>query len=183
MSCSLNHGVTSGRGLQFPFNRSFVFKNRTGGAIVAGRVYMVAEGLTVDDADVTVPANQGDNGALANVVLVPATAAGVTTFDGNVGFPTYVLALEAVADDGLFRAAVEAYYVDAEVVTTSQPVPARAHLYVNATEQLANAKAATAPRQPIHGRLLEVATANNTTTRKVHFCGLPGGFGVGGIDT
>lgn len=177
MACSLNPAVSSGRGVQFPFNKSSVFRAR-GGAVTAGLVYMLAEGLTTDDADVTLPANQGDNGSLANTIPIPATG----WHTGASGWGTFVLALESAADDGLYRGVIEGYYVDATVVAAGAMV-IRAPLFLNASEQLTDTQAATEERQPIHARVLEVVAGAGTATRKVHFNGTPGGFGVRALDT
>lgn len=175
MGCSLTQGAVTGRGIGFPYNKSSVFRARAG-AVVAGKVYMLAEAVDSNDLDapeVTAANSQADNGSLANVVPIPAAGAHDMTTD----LATFVLALESAGDDGLFRGLVEGYYVDASVTVETQPRPERTPLFLTVTEELTTLQPAGA-RVPIHGRLLERATANTTASRKVHFNGTPGGFGT-----
>jgi len=167
--------VTVGRGIKVA-RKDSIFIVR-GSATVVGGVYMLAEDVVTDNATVTAENSNTDVGALANVVTpTSGVVAGLaaTTAGGPIGF--YVLATEAVIDGAPFNGLLEAYYVDALVTTGGSKVP-RTSLYPTAGTPLNS----TAPAigSPVVGRLLvDVGTITAALT-KVHFRGLPGGFGSG----
>lgn len=166
--------VTSpgGRGIRFP-RRASVFRAR-GGAVVAGRVYMLAEDPD-DVAEVTTENNNGDAGTLSNVVPVDAAA-----IDGDE-IRTFVLALEAAADDAVFRGAVEAYYVDVDL--TALALDSCPPLFGSATlGELTTTARAAGKNAPVLGRAIQDG-ASAPGLVKCHFNGTPGGFGLANAAT
>lgn len=161
-----------GRGINFQRNRS-VFRAR-GGAVVQGRCYKLDEALS--DVDVTTANDNTDAGALANTV--PIVAGDHLT--ANPLLQVYVLALEAAADDGAYEGVVHAYWVQA-LVTTAAGAAVGEKLYLGDTTQgnLEDAgSVGILTRQTIVGRMLEDNGAVTNTLQRIHFNGLPGGFGI-----
>lgn len=173
MASSGGNVVSLGRGMRPPKLGS-VWIART--AVAVGGVYQVAEDVTTpDDAAVTVPNSGAPDGALGNVVQISTAGGLVATAGGVLGM--FVLAEELAASGSPFAGMLEGYYVDA-LVTTAAARAIRIALYPTAAELLNDT--ATGIGSPACGRLLEaVGGAITGQLRKVHFCGLPGGFGVG----
>jgi hypothetical protein len=188
-SAGMNVVTGPGRGIGFPFHRA-VFIARD--AVVAGTIYLLAEdtdGGTPDDAAVTKPADNSDAGALANAVVVDAATAagfGVTPAATGKELGVLVLALETQATAGQpFLGCIEGYDVDATVVRSAQLEP-RQVLYVNSNGVLQDTTSTngTTIGTPASARLLRRTAAGAATAiQRVHFCGLPGGFGSGGGTT
>ena len=142
-----------------------------------GGVYMLAEEAVTDDAAVTQENSGADNGTLANTVGISAGATtGLTATGGTGNLALFVLAEEAAAIGQPYMGMVEGYYVDATVTVGAAQV-ARLPLYATTGEVLSATLGGIGA--PAIGRLLQPISGASTALRKVHFCGLPGGFGVG----
>ncbi len=162
-----------GKGLRFESIRS-VWITR-GGAAVFGGTYMLAEDVVTDDAAVTLENSGKDEGSLSNVVVPSAAAVAGLTNAAAAELAMFVLCQEAAADDQPFFGCVEGYYVDAIVTTTATRQP-RSALFPRTNADLHETRGGIG--SPAIARLVTEAAAA-TTLRKVHFCGLPGGFGNG----
>lgn len=177
---TINVASRPGKGINFATIGS-VYKAR-GGAVTLGECYMVAEDIDApDDAAVTVENSGADNGTLANTVPVStAVADGLKAAVGDL-LGVIVLAEESAVEGGVYRALIEGYYVDAKVTTASARAP-RLALFLNSSTSTSVLEDTLGTNRgaPVFGRLLEqVAGSQTGVLTKVHFCGVPGGFGVG----
>jgi hypothetical protein len=175
---SILDGNVAGKGVRFARIAS-VFIAR-GGAAVAGGTYVLTEDITTpDDADATVANSGADNGSLANTFpCATANIAGLGSGVAGGQLAVFVLATEAAVDNAPYIGLVEGYYVDA-LVTTSAARVIRTPLYP------LNASAVQQDAPTVIGRcatsrvLANISGAIASVLTKVHFCGTPGGFGVG----
>lgn len=146
-------------------------------ATTVGGTYMVAEDIDLpDDAAVTVENSGADNGTLANLVGIPAGAANGLLIGVGGQLAMFVLAEEVAASGGPVMGMVEGYYVDATCVIATTTKNARTALFPTTSENVSDTPPAVG--SPAIARLAEQSVVG-TALRKVHFCGFPGGFGVG----
>lgn len=168
-------GNILGKGIRFPGIDS-IFIAR-GGAVAIGDIRILAEDGTGDAAEVTGAGNtNSDVGTLANTIPPSATSELGLAGGAGVEAAVFLLALEAAADDGIYRAAVEAYFVDAKV-TTAAARNVRTALF--SVSGVANDTRSGIGSCAIARLVVDVGSAITATLTKVHFCGFPGGFGNG----
>lgn len=168
----------AGRGVRFA-TQSFIFIARDG--TVEGGISMLAENLA-DDAAVLTMNSGADDGTLANTVDVTAgVAAGIDgTAPDSLG--CIVLASEPALVDGVFRGYVEGYDVNALVEKSSgvAAMDAREGLFMNTATVPHLDNLGQGIGAPCVGRVVRrVPVGAGPIMSRIHFCGLPGGFGVG----